>query len=191
MIAPHELKNKTFSRAVRGYNPVEVDVYFDFLIEKYTEAYKLVLELEQKYNKINAKYAELSNEEESIRSAIVKAQKLGEVIVKNAENDAKDKEAEMEEKCRQIVIDAKNKVEAEKENFAKLRKMALDFQHKLYDDYVKHVEMIQAMNLDQMPDESTMLSEDNALQSVGEEVLGKPLSLPENEANQEKQNEDV
>ena len=191
MIAPHELKNKTFSRTVRGYNPVEVDEYFDFLIEKYTEAYKLVLELEQKYNKINAKYAELSNEEESIRSAIVKAQKLGEVIVKNAENDAKDKEAEMEEKCRQIVIDAKNKVEAEKENFAKLRKMALDFQHKLYDDYVKHVEMIQAMNLDQMPDESTMLSEDNALQSVGEEVLGKPLSLPENEANQDKQNEDI
>ena len=191
MIAPHELKNKTFSRAVRGYNPVEVDEYFDFLIEKYTEAYKLVLELEQKYNKINAKYAELSNEEESIRSAIVKAQKLGEVIVKNAENDAKDKEAEMEEKCRQIVIDAKNKVEAEKENFAKLRKMALDFQHKLYDDYVKHVEMIQAMNLDQMPDESTMLSEDNALQSVGEEVLGKPLSLPENEENQDKQNEDI
>ena len=33
MIAPHELKNKTFSRVVRGYNPLEVDEYFDFLIE--------------------------------------------------------------------------------------------------------------------------------------------------------------
>ena len=34
MIAPYELKNKTFSRAVRGYNPAEVDEYFDFLISE-------------------------------------------------------------------------------------------------------------------------------------------------------------
>ena len=37
MIAPHELKNKTFARVVRGYNPVEVDQYFDFLIENEKE----------------------------------------------------------------------------------------------------------------------------------------------------------
>jgi len=178
MIAPHELKNKTFSRAVRGYNPVEVDEYFDFLIEKYTEAYKLVLELEQKYNKLNAKYSELSNEEESIRSAIVKAQKLGEVIVKNAENDAKEKEAAMEEKCRQIILDAKNKVEEEKENIVKLRKMALDFQHKLYNDYVKHVEMIQAMDLDHMPEANDLLNENESFSNAEKEVLGKSIDTP-------------
>ena len=63
MIAPHELKNKTFSRTVRGYNPAEVDQYFDFLIEKYTEAYKAATEFEQKYNEVKAKYAELADEE--------------------------------------------------------------------------------------------------------------------------------
>jgi len=47
MIAPHELKNKTFTRAVRGYQQAEVDEYFDFLIEKYTEAYKANFEWEQ------------------------------------------------------------------------------------------------------------------------------------------------
>ena len=63
MIAPHELKNKTFSRTVRGYNPAEVDQYFDFLIEKYTEAYKAATEFEQKYNgnKYNHQGKKLNN----------------------------------------------------------------------------------------------------------------------------------
>lgn len=171
MIAPHELKNKTFSRAVRGYNPVEVDEYFDFLIEKYTEAYKSALDLEQKFNKLQGKYSELSNEEESIRSAILKAQKLGEAIVNNAKKDVAEKESKMIERCDEIVDEAKKKVEAEKQNILLLRKMAMDFQHKLYADYVKHVEMIQNMKMDEMPDPDQILNEDQALQAAKENVL--------------------
>ena len=37
MIAPHELKNKEFSKSLRGYSTVEVDEHIAFLIEKYTE----------------------------------------------------------------------------------------------------------------------------------------------------------
>lgn len=149
MIAPHELKNKSFTRAVRGYNPVEVDQYFDFLIEKYTEAYKMVSELEQKYSKIQAKYSELSNEEETIRSAILKAQKLGEVIVNNAKSDAKQKEAELKSRCDAIIAEAKEAVLKEKEQAAALRRSALEFQNKLYGDYVKHIQMIREMNLNE------------------------------------------
>ena len=150
MIAPHELKNKSFTRAVRGYNPVEVDQYFDFLIEKYTEAYKMVSDLEQKYNRIQAKYSELSNEEETIRSAILKAQKLGEVIVSNAEAEAKEKEKELTRRCEQIVADAKKSVIFEKEQVAKLRKSALNFQNKLYTEYVSHIQMIRDMDLNEL-----------------------------------------
>ena len=31
MLAPHELKNKSFTKTMRGYNPQEVDEYIDFL----------------------------------------------------------------------------------------------------------------------------------------------------------------
>ena len=33
MIAPHELKDKVFTHAIRGYNPAEVEEYIDFLLE--------------------------------------------------------------------------------------------------------------------------------------------------------------
>ena len=71
MIAPHELKNKTFSKSVRGYTPTDVDEYFDFLIDKYTELYKINAELEKKLHVITQKYQELSGDEETIRSAIL------------------------------------------------------------------------------------------------------------------------
>lgn len=168
MIAPHELKNKNFSRTVRGYNPVEVDEYFDFLIEKYTEAYKAASEFEQKFNQMEAKYAELSKEEESIRSAILKAQKLGEAIIDNATKEAKEKEADLAARCDAIIEEAKKKVEIEKENISILRKSAVDFQHKLYSEYVKHVEMIKSMQLEEITDPADMTEEDKAFEEAKE-----------------------
>ena len=68
MLAPHELKNKTFGKAVRGYNPNEVDDYIDFLIEKYTELYRENDELERKLKIVVTNLDEIRDEEESIRA---------------------------------------------------------------------------------------------------------------------------
>ncbi len=171
MIAPHELKNKTFSRTVRGYSPAEVDQYFDFLIEKYTEAYKAATEFEQKYNEVKAKYAELADEEESIRSAILKAQKLGEAIVNNAKKEASEKEAELVSRCDEIIAEAKAKVEAEKANIAALRSYAVDFQHKLFGEYVKHLETIRTLNLEELEESIRSADEEKAFEDAKNEVL--------------------
>ena len=190
MIAPHELKNKTFSRTVRGYNPAEVDQYFDFLIEKYTEAYKAAAEFEQKYNEVKAKYAELADEEESIRSAILKAQKLGEAIVNKAKKEASEKEEAMVARCDEIIAEAKAKVEAEKANIAALRSYAIDFQHKLFGEYVKHLETIRTLNLEELEESVKSENEAKAFEAAKDEVLnGRDDSLitdtkvesPENE----------
>ncbi len=171
MIAPHELKNKTFSRTVRGYNPAEVDQYFDFLIEKYTEAYKAANEFEQKYNEIKAKYAELADEEESIRSAILKAQKLGEAIVNNAKKEAAEKEAELASRCDEIIAEAKAKVEAEKANIAILRNYAVEFQHKLFAEYVKHLETIRSLNLEELENSINTDAEEKSFEEAKNEAL--------------------
>lgn len=173
MIAPYELKNKTFSRAVRGYNPAEVDEYIDFLIDKYTEVYKNLTELEQKYDEIKSKYSELSNEEETIRSAILKAQKLGEAIVQNAEKDAADKQRDLVSRCDEIVNSAREKIQAEKDKLVEMRRIAVDFQSKLYHQYLEHVGMIQAMDLDPEIDGEKIVIKpaEEELRSAKESVL--------------------
>lgn len=201
MIAPHELKNKTFSRVVRGYNPLEVDEYFDFLIEKYTIAYKQIIDLEQKYSQIESLYNELSNEEESIRSTILKAKKLGEAIVNNAEKDIKareeehrklclEKEEQLEKKCAEILEKTKRRVDEEKENILKLRKLAIDFQDKLYDDYVKHIQLLKSIQIDKTVDVDSLCRMDLELPShdVSDHVKEIPIIIQESEHDQYQKN---
>ena len=88
MLAPHELKNKPFSKSVRGYNPAEVDEYIELLIEKYTELYRENNELERKLKSVGSKLDQMRDEEESIRSTLLNAQKMAEKIVTDANTRA-------------------------------------------------------------------------------------------------------
>lgn len=75
MLAPHELKNREFTKSLRGYSTVEVDEHIDFIIEKYSELYRENDELEKKLRLTEAQLDAMKGEEESIRSALVNAQK--------------------------------------------------------------------------------------------------------------------
>ena len=82
MLAPHELKNKPFSKSIKGYNPAEVDEYIEFLIGKYTEVYRENNELERKLHVVVTNLDEIKDEEESIRSTLISAQKMADRIVR-------------------------------------------------------------------------------------------------------------
>ena len=84
MLAPHELKNAEFSKSLRGYSTAEVDEHIEFLIEKYTELYRLNDELEKKLRITEAQLDALKAEEESIKSTLVNAQKASTQIINEA-----------------------------------------------------------------------------------------------------------
>ena len=88
MLPPYELKNKDFSKVMRGYNPAEVDEHISFIIEKYTELYRENDELERKLKTAYARLDEIKNEEESIRSAMVNAQRASAKIMTEANDRA-------------------------------------------------------------------------------------------------------
>ena len=114
MLAPHELKNKTFGKAVRGYNPNEVDDYIDFLIEKYTELYRENDELERKLKIVVTNLDEIRDEEESSRATLVKAQQLGEKIVREANEKADAITDSIKTRCEAIITDFRKQYSAER-----------------------------------------------------------------------------
>ena len=75
MIPPHELKNKEFTRVMRGYSIPEVDEYISFVMEKYTELYRENDALERRLQSTLDTLDALRAEEESIRVALINAQK--------------------------------------------------------------------------------------------------------------------
>ena len=88
MVSPHELKNKAFTRAMRGYNPTEVDEHFDFLLTTYTDLYKENDELKRRIVKLEEQLAQYTKDSEAIRTALLNAQKVSAKIIDEANGKA-------------------------------------------------------------------------------------------------------
>ena len=167
MLAPHELKNKTFGKAVRGYNPNEVDDYIDFLIEKYTELYRENDELERKLKIVVTNLDEIRDEEESIRATLVKAQQLGEMIVREANEKADAITDSIKTRCEAIITDFRKQYSAERKEVWQLRNTVLDFKKNVYELYRDHIEELQSISVNEL--EQLVIPEDT-------EVVGRILS---------------
>ena len=167
MLVPHELKNKTFGKAVRGYNPNEVDDYIDFLIEKYTELYRENDELERKLKIVVTNLDEIRDEEESIRATLVKAQQLGEKIVREANEKADAITDSIKTRCEAIITDFRKQYSAERKEVWQLRNTVLDFKKNVYELYRDHIEELQSISVNEL--EQLVIPEDT-------EVVGRILS---------------
>ena len=163
MIAPHELKNKVFNKSVRGYNCSEVDEYVEFLLDQYTELYRQNSELKNELHMTNVKYSELHNDEDSIRTVIIKAHKLGENIVQQAKKEAASIVESAKEKCQAKIDEAENKVSESRKEIEKFHDLADKYRNSLYNQYLEHIKMLKDMNISiPLPEENEIRNEVNA-----------------------------
>ncbi len=160
MLPPHELKNKGFSKSLRGYNPVEVDEYIDFLIEKYTELYRENDELEHKLKTAAARLDELKNDEEYIRSTLVDAKRAANKIKADAEERAEEIVRSAKASCNTILSDFNDKIEYGRETLAELQRDAFDLKRELFERYSAHIQIIEklteGMDEESIPETSEM-----------------------------------
>ncbi len=163
MIAPHELKNKVFNKAVRGYNSSEVDEYIEFILDQYKELYKENADLRNELHMTKVKYSELHNDEDSIRTVILKAQKLGETIVIQAKKEAESIVDSVKATCQEKIDDAQEKVNASKLEIEKNQEMARAYRDNLYSQYLEHIKLLKAMDFSfEMPADGELKEEINS-----------------------------
>lgn len=185
MLAPHELKNKAFNKAVRGYNPTEVDDHIDFLIEKYTELYRENTELNRKLRVAVTKLDEIKDEEESIRSTLVNAQKMGEKIIKDANAQADLITGAIKDRCDAVIADFKRRMVSEKEDLWNIRTAVLDFKTEVFELYRKHIEELHNISVNKIED--IVLPNENA---IVENIFGDVAeAVKNNSAIEEKEAE--
>ena len=193
MLPPYELKNKEFSKTMRGYNTTEVDEHFAFIIEKYTELYRENDELERKLKTAYAKLDEIKNEEESIRSAMINAQRASAKLMTEA-NDRADIIINTARKtCDRILADFKSKIQEEKAVLLALNTSISEFKEKLFKLYGTHiasVEDIPTLEADEIA--KYALSEESytstVVQNIKQEIV--ELTRKGTEENAEKNERD-
>lgn len=145
MLPPHELKNKTFSRAMRGYNPVEVDEYVEFVIGKYTELYRENDELQRKLKSAVTKLDEIKGEEDSIRGALIDAKRAASKIKSDAEDRAEAIIRSAKASCNTILADFNEKIEAGRDTLTTLQADALALKQELFERYSEHIKYIDSL----------------------------------------------
>ena len=142
MIPPYELKNKEFQTVFKGYSKTEVDEYLAFVIEKYTELYRLQDSLTIKLAKTEAALAEISEKEDAIRRVLVDSQSAAKKLTEEAERQSERIIASTTETCERIIDEFKEQIKVEINTLKALRKQVLDFKNKMFVQYQKHIEMI-------------------------------------------------
>ena len=146
MFTPQEIQEKTFVKAVfGGYDMQTVDDFLEPLTEDYITLYKENSVLKSKMKVLVEKLEEYRGQEESMKRALVAAQKTCDAMV-----------AEAEKKCAKLLGDAEGSLRGRSENLeqqlrdeeqrvenAKL--LALNFIDVIEKDIEKHLELLKSL----------------------------------------------
>ena len=142
-ITPMDIEQQEFTRSFRGYNEEEVDDFLDKIVKDYEELINENLRLNEEIEKMQEKLKEFSEIEETLRSALLNAQKSAEEMKGRVESEAKIiiEKAEMEAKSlKQQVFQREDLVKNEIDN---LRRYKFIFKEKfksMLNLYLKMVE---------------------------------------------------
>ena len=142
MIASEDVRRVTFERAMRGYRCEDVDDYLkqvadsmDTLSAENDDLQKKLVVLAQRIDQYRA-------EEDTLRTTMINAQRLGENVIKEAKQKAAEiiRAATIRDEDREQ--HARDEVELAKQELITLRKEADNFKKTLIGMYREHIEVI-------------------------------------------------
>ncbi len=145
MIPPHELKNKEFTRVMRGYSIPEVDEYISFVMEKYTDLYRENDALERKLQSVLDTLDTMRAEEESVRTALINAQKAGKKIVADASDRADKIMRSTKSDCMRVLAEFRDKAAEERRTLTELKTAVASLKQELYEKYQTHIAYIEEL----------------------------------------------
>lgn len=112
MLTPGDIKKADFGKAGRGtYKSMEVDVFLDEVYASYTQLYKENGELIKKLQLLADRVESYRQDEDSIRSALLTAQRMADSILKEANDKSEQLNLASTEKARQMLDAAKTEAE--------------------------------------------------------------------------------
>lgn len=144
-MTPAQLKDYAFTKSFKGYNATEVDSFMDGLIENYSSLYSENALLAKKIDLLVEQVEKYREEEDTLRCAIINAQKMGDSIIKDAQGRAELLLRDAQIKSDKIVATCRHSVEEQKVEYDRLRHEISDFREKIMATYHRHLDIIQEL----------------------------------------------
>lgn len=112
MLTPGDIRKDDFTKAGRGtYKAIEVDAFLDEVYASYAQLYKENGELIKKLQLLADRIESYRQDEDSIRSALLTAQRMADTIMKEANDKAEQLNQVSSEKAKQILDEVKENAE--------------------------------------------------------------------------------
>lgn len=128
-----------------GYHPDEVDSFLDTISRTLQDLESQNHTLEQRIQELNERLQQYQEDEESLRSALVGAQKLGDSMVREARQKADDILQNANEQAEQILFAARRREENQQAGLEQIKQEVSDFKSRLIEIYRQHIELIREL----------------------------------------------
>ncbi|HIX65061.1 MAG TPA: DivIVA domain-containing protein [Candidatus Anaerotruncus excrementipullorum] len=146
---PSDIAHKQFERIRgKGYRPEEVDLFLSQVAGELESLASEKRDLEQKLIVLADKLEEYKQDEDSLRSALIGAQKLGDSVVREAKAKAQQIEEDANARAALIVENAKKEIERQQQGYVRLQREVATFKAKLQLLYKQHLELISSIPAD-------------------------------------------
>lgn len=170
MLTISEIKNKKFEKSAFGYKVEDVESFLNDVIDAIVALENEKAETEKKLVVLASKIEEYRNEEDSLRQALLGAQKLGDSILKEAKNRAEILMRDATIKSENIVKNVKEEVKREEVILNKMKREVDSFRTKMLTMYNSHIDMIKSLpEVERLEAEETKETEVEAVETVAEE----------------------
>lgn len=160
MISAQDIHSVTFEKSMRGYRTDEVDEYLAKLAQEFETIAKEKADMEKKLYILAEKVDQYRNDEETLKTALLNAQRLGETVVYEAKQKAETIIYDANSKASQAKEEAADKVAAEELALAQLQTSVARFKNDVLNLYRQHIESLSAIPgaVDKKPTHQTQTS---------------------------------
>ncbi len=146
MFTPQEIQEKTFVKAVfGGYDMQTVDDFLEPLTEDYITLYKENSVLKSKMKVLVEKLEEYRGQEESMKKALVAAQKTCDAMVAEAEKKCAKLLGDAEGSLKGRTEDLQRALQDEEQRVENAKLLALNFIDVVEKDIAKHLDLLKSL----------------------------------------------
>lgn len=142
MLHPSDIANKTFDKGMGGYKQDAVDSFLEMVAQEYSNLLTQKEEAESKLEVLAEKIQEYRNDEDSLRAALIGAQKLGDSVIRESNEKADRIIREAGKKAEFLIADAKSAISREQNALMQMKKEVAKFKNELFETYKMHIELI-------------------------------------------------
>ena len=143
MISIEDAKNVQFKKSMSGYNREEVDKFVNEVVATLEQNKKEKVELVKKLDILAKRIEKYRRDEESVRGALINAEKVKGSAVKEAEQKVSTLLEEAKAEAKRIVYDANMSVENKKTDYLRLQADAVVLREQLLEIYNNHIRMLE------------------------------------------------